>query len=569
MNAAALASCSSGREPDDHGDVVASEGLDKLIRRRRRVYLDGDEQTEPEVTRRHHTRLISRWVARQVEEMITIIKQRNRESELIALAGLHTVSMLESSFLRVSRRTTPSGTVERLVVTRASSVLQRWRELEDESAGRQRRSLRELQNLSQQGQFQIFPPESHSVRMLLQSLLRGRFLRNGVSTEEERSPSMAAREIGQLRQRHPVSCLRLENSVRRQASNHFDASSGHSIDGTRSDQPQPHLAVQPRTVSCEQSQPGNEGNDDRQLSETPMGELGGTSPHGSLGENRQEEPEDERRGRPQLGEAGFSQWNSGLGEESGGHWEESIDQIWSQGTSSNRHEPEVHEWNEDETRETVENWEEEALQFLQEVNHPYLSEGSMGSTHLMTMTTRSVSNLLRSGFRERLDRLIQSYIHRQAHSPAEWDLQTHSAEDQVPGGGDRNDDVPEDSASIPLLVSPPPLPPPCHSGIGRCIPPTGLERDVVNDLRADVARLQRRMTHMQRMLEACMGLQVELQRSINQWGLVRKEACCVCCDSPIDSLLYRCGHMCACTKCANELVGGAAIARCAAPSLTR
>lgn len=40
--------------------------------------------------------------------MITTIEQGNRESELIALAGLQTVYMLDSSFLRESRQSTSS-----------------------------------------------------------------------------------------------------------------------------------------------------------------------------------------------------------------------------------------------------------------------------------------------------------------------------------------------------------------------------------------------------------------------------------------------------------------------------
>lgn len=122
-------SCSSPRNVDNEDE----EG-DQLVRRRRRSDLEGDDLAESSAARRRHSCILSCWAARQAQEMITTIERRNRESELMALAGLHTVSMLDSSFLRESQSPTSrrqQGTVER-PSTRASAILQMWRELEDE-----------------------------------------------------------------------------------------------------------------------------------------------------------------------------------------------------------------------------------------------------------------------------------------------------------------------------------------------------------------------------------------------------------------------------------------------------
>ena len=133
-------SCSSTRNTEDEDE----EG-DQLVRRRRSSDLEGDYLAESSAARRRHSRILSRWAARQAQEMITTMERRNRESELMALAGLHPVSMLDYSFLRESQSPTSrrQGAVER-PNTRASSILQMWRELDDEHVlSRARERVRE------------------------------------------------------------------------------------------------------------------------------------------------------------------------------------------------------------------------------------------------------------------------------------------------------------------------------------------------------------------------------------------------------------------------------------------
>ncbi|XP_068344628.1 uncharacterized protein [Pyrus communis] len=819
-----FASCSSPRNPDDEDD----EG-EQLVRRRRRLDLEGDDLAESSAARCHHSRILSRWAARQAQEMITTIERRNRESELMALAGLHTVSMLDSSFLRESQSPTSrrQGAVER-PSTQASAILQMWRELEDEhvldrarervrerlrhrrsveantnesttnmsesrgtenqgsladasesenefgtwshdqigsqrehganddssreqspdlgeverervrqivrgwmetgisdhssnvaqrntsprsewlgeterervrivrewvqmasqqrgarggqrdeqvtSGGAQvdrardgtvtdheegqadhiRRDMRRLRGrqalidllvrIERERQRELECLVEHRAvsdfahRNRIQSLLRGRFLRNERPVEEERPPSMAAGELVQLRQRHTVSGLRegfrsrLENIVRGQVGSQTDSTTNGNINDFRSEYTQTSASQDVQQENNDQLQPGSQATDINQLPDQTVSlEINTTDDlldwqeTTNQGGNWQEpvaENDTQNWQQPTFGQ--LNEWRDGNSEDTAENWQGNSVDNWPEETTRNvdgeaDHRQEAQGiWHENGTQEAVGNWAEgpsgpvrnRRSVPIRRFNrfHPPDDDNVYSMELRELLSRRSVSNLLRSGFRESLDQLIQSYVERRSHAPIDWELHRNlptptpasPEHDQEQQRDEQNEDQ-RDAINRPSLVLPsPPVPPPQplwhqdlhHTGWSRhSMHRSEIEWEMINDLRADMARLQQGMSHMQRMLEACMDMQLELQRSVRQevsaalnrsssekglgaetsedgskWGHVRKGTCCVCCDSQIDSLLYRCGHMCTCSKCANELIrGGGKCPLCRAP----
>ncbi|KAE8734850.1 Ring/U-Box superfamily protein [Hibiscus syriacus] len=530
-------------------------------------------------------------------------------------------------------------------------------------------------------------------------MLRGRFLRNGRMGEGNRSTSVAASELGLLRQKQTVSGLRegffsrLDNSGSGPASsNQSDTSSSADSNADRNEQNQLSNSLEITDGAIENPEHENDQTNKQRLlgGRTDLGDDAVEDINWQESSARVEEwrervsasvardwqwsfSDESNENRDASGEILDGDWQGNLANESsletspneavehtnlqeacstsyelssenGGRNEtyglmndlqnlqrNPVAQIDGQESAS-----QVEQWQE-EDQETVEaDWQEASVEYNEfmdgneEASDMHHEDGGFhestrdwleGSYNLEPVTIgrtdtfyfpdadnvhstelrellsrRSVSNLLRSGFRENLDQLIQSYVERQNHASVDWELNGTSPpasveQDMEQQSGDQNDSHGDAETTPPALPSPrmPPMqqlwdqdshhynwaPHDAHQRFS-------IEWEIVNDLSIDMATLQQRMNNMQRMLEACMDMQLELQRSIRQevsaalnrssgsqgmindnlpkdvsnWDNVRKGICCICCEGNIDSLLYRCGHMCTCSKCANELVHG-------------
>ncbi|URD90668.1 Major intrinsic protein [Musa troglodytarum] len=789
-------SCVGFCDDDDDGNASPIAAADHLAAR----------SAESSASARRYSRIFSRWVARQAEEMIINIERRNRESELMGLAGLHLVSMLDPSFLRESGRSPlATSNVERPVGARASSILQMWRELEDmTSAARTERrttvaasadgrnhlgrlelsggsvsvsesdyngydqwTRRNIDSLQRPGEIDAddlrssreqspdpgedatervrqivrgelgiaemesrVSPRNHtqraqwlgeiarervrlvreSVQMTsrqrsdarasrreereregsdtdhedgqtehvrreslrrrgrqarleltmrtaaerqrelqilcehravsefahrsrIQSLLRGRFLRNGVvvQDDQERPPSAAERELGQLRQHRHVSALReglhfqLENTVWGQSASQPESSADQSI--SAADQSQAGIGTELPGYNHEEVLHRIRDSDVHQTTgreETPELESGSHNDTPGMQQyaaaevagQRNEDARHESRDREPNTNGGFGVRHEEVREDFNGNWQENVDQDWPHETAGydvgeESHLPQVHEeWHGDEPADAEETWPDEHTDPLMDQTSsspprrgnrfiPPDDEAVYSVELRELLSRRSVSNLLRSTFRESLEQLlIQSYTEQQGRVAFDWDLYRPLAapilEDTEDQRQDDSDQAIQDSTAgwsnvfRPPPVPPPPPPPPplWHSNLHH----DNWEGDAINDLRVEMAALRQGMSGMQRMLEACMDMQIELQRAVRQevsaalnrsagegfikgsfedgskWSQARKGTCCVCCDNHIDSLLYRCGHMCSCSKCAQELLGrGGRCPLCRAP----
>ncbi|KAH0751076.1 hypothetical protein KY290_030308 [Solanum tuberosum] len=272
--------------------------------------------------------------------------------------------------------------------------------------------------------------------------------------------------------------------------------------------------------------------------------------------------------------------NNSTTEDMSGSWQEDSANHWYPDSSENDTEEQIYE------QEQHEDWQSndwldmpssQNAGSMRRVDSFYMpDDDSVYNIELRELLSRRrVSNLLQSGFRESLDQLIQSYVERQGHA-SEWYMDgTSSSPDdtdhELLQEYDNQDGPQINSESNPFAMT--------SLHVEPSLQLIGTDWEAIHELRNDVVRLQQRMDNMQRMFEKCMEMQVELQRTVHQnvsaalnryacstdidacedsvqskWDNVRKGICCLCSNSSIDALLYRCGHMCTCLKCAEKLI---------------
>ncbi|KAK4761749.1 hypothetical protein SAY87_029633 [Trapa incisa] len=382
----------------------------------------------------------------------------------------------------------------------------------------------------------------------IQSLLRARFMQNEGSVEDEQPPSVAANELLQLRQRNTVSGLRggfhsgLATILRGHATSQHETSMNGNISDSRSDR----VPVSFQDIQLENReilQPTAEESDASHLHQTPI--TGSNIERTSLHEANHHEAV---REGVNSGEE-RTETHGHLTEERIDNTEDQV-QNWPENPITDgqravnsteedgRHLHQNHQvWNEDDPPEAAGNWSEGPSGLphahrppLRRYNrfHPHGNDSVYSMELRDLLSRRSVSNLLQSDFRESLDQLIQSYVERQERAPIDWDPYRNSLSPS-PASPVRDQEMlrneqMDDAIGRPSVVPPAPPPQPFehqglhHNGWSRhaMYHRSDIEFEMIEDLKADVSRIQESMTQMQRMLEACMDMQLELQRSVKQ-----------------------------------------------------
>ncbi|KAH7569739.1 hypothetical protein JRO89_XS06G0258400 [Xanthoceras sorbifolium] len=197
---------------------------------------------------------------------------------------------------------------------------------------------------------------------------------------------------------------------------------------------------------------------------------------------------------------------------------------------------------------------------------------------------KRVSTFLSSEFRDTMDQLMTSRAVRQAdidssishpfHEVSEYFQSSSTLQmpspSMITSWSYRDNEVGDESDPV-ASPSPQPLPSQTYYEDSRRSPDPAnhlsLEMELIYNLRGQIEQLHREMSELRKSVQSCTDMQIKMQHSNQQEvhpvrvmannplvvGVPNKRSCCICYEMQVDSLLYRCGHMCTCLKCAHEL----------------
>lgn len=396
---------------------------------------------------------------------------------------------------------------------------------------------RELEELSQSQ-----PVSGFAHRNRIHSLLRGRFLHSGRLVQDKETSSSAASELGLLRKKLPVSGLRegflsrLDNLDAGSQSNAASICSNNNtvgdgqVDVVDSISELPASAdatecitMQEATVELHGQQiieGSNEVCVDREDGDTgnllDTGNVINSSPRGFLKEVGEPLHEQGEASSSNMGCYGSTVPCTNKQDEEWLHNDiQTLDGI--------QELPEEEQWYDDGFDSSTSSSEEETeRQSYQTTNFPN-DDFVYNNTELQELSSRRrVSNLLSSEFRHSLDRILESYVERQREA--------HELDEEWESDGTSSSFIESLSLAEEELIMRQDHQQRQIEDRGRDLPTgddrswtrfslrqrDGIEWEVINELRIDMARLQKQLDEMQRMFETFMDMQVELQRSIRQ-----------------------------------------------------
>ncbi|CAN6899878.1 unnamed protein product [Brassica oleracea] len=235
--------------------------------------------------------------------------------------------------------------------------------------------------------------------------------------------------------------------------------------------------------------------------------------------------------------------------------------------------------------------EDEQSYYYGETNNDWLHEISRPRSYweelrkkryLEVMNTRSekedirrllergpVTDFLQSGLRDQIDRLMMSRVQTHSNKHSEkWELQQEEEEEEhrnenveeteeeepFTEEGEEQDDG-DDSSSSPIFASSPAGSWSCQDTEVTSTPvlsvhnPPSPEMELISEMKTQIQQLQQEMSLLRDSVKTCLDTNASLVHRENPM----KRKCCVCDETQVEAVLYRCGHMCTCLKCANEL----------------